>query len=78
MLGKDAELIFKGQAPQSRGVSSHFQKGTIISGQSLYSNRNMSTLCAQKVVFGDDALIDWNVSIRDCDGHKVYVDGACS
>ena len=78
MIGKEARVTFNGKASLSRGVSIRSQRGTIVFGQNFYSNCNMSVICSREIVFGNDVLLGWDISIRDCDGHKVYVDGVLS
>lgn len=78
LIGKDARVVFRGKTNLSRGVSIRCSRGRVEFGKNFYSNCNLSVICAESIRFGDDVLLGWDINIRDCDGHKVYVDGVLS
>jgi len=47
----------------------------LIFGKNFCANRNTFISCSKQIVFGDDVLLGWNVSIRDSDGHTLITDG---
>lgn len=75
LLNGNARVEFKGIANLSRGVTIRNTNGVIVFGDNFYANKNLTIICTNRVEFGCDALLGWEVSVRDCDGHKVYVDG---
>lgn len=73
LLGKKSKVIFNGRASLSKGISIRCSNGKINFGKNFYSNCNLSIICAEEISFGNDVLLGWNIDIRDCDGHTVYV-----
>lgn len=41
-------------------------------GNDFYANRNLTIQCEKQILFGDNDLLGWNVSVRDTDGHRIY------
>ena len=74
-LGENAQLIFKGNAQISEGILIRSTNGKILIGNNFYSNLNLSIICANKIEIGEDVLLGWDINIRDCDGHFVYING---
>lgn len=66
---KQGEIIFKGQALFARGCAISISNGTLIFGENFFANKNFFVSCNNKISFGDDALLGWNVSIFDATGH---------
>lgn len=75
-LGEKARLVFHGRACLTQGASIRSTKGRVEFGDNFYSNCNLSVICSREVAFGDNVLLGWDVCVRDCDGHRVYIDGA--
>ena len=57
-------------------------EGTILSnegnlefGDNFYANVNCTIWCAERISFGRDCLLGWNVTVRDSDGHYVMENG---
>lgn len=69
------KAIFKGTATVADGASLFIDGGKVIFGSNFYSNCNMQIHCEKSIQFGNDLLMGWNVSLRDNDGHSVYIDG---
>ena len=68
----NGKVIFKGKAKFSSGVTLFNNTGTIIFGENFSANKNCFISCDNKIVFGNDCLLGWNINIRDSDGHKIY------
>lgn len=71
-IGKKGRVIFKGKANFSKGVSIRVDNGDLTFGDNFYCNRNCFFSCTGKVTIGDNALLGWNVNIRDSDGHDIF------
>lgn len=69
-LKKGSLLKFSGKAQFSRGVRIK-NKGVIAFGNNFHANKNCSISCTERIVFGDNDLLGWNVSLRDSDGHVI-------
>lgn len=74
-VGKAGKIIFRGKANLSRGISLRVGNGVLCFGDSFYSNCNLLVICSTSVTFGNNVLLGWDINVRDCDGHPVYVDG---
>lgn len=68
---KDTFIEFNGNAQFSEGITIYVNYGNIIFGNNFISNKNVFISSDEKMTFGDDVLIGWNVNIRDSDGHKI-------
>lgn len=68
-------VLFKGKAAFGIG-SSLRSEGNLVFGSGFNANRNTFISCTEKVVFGDDCLLGWNISVRDSDGHIMYENGS--
>lgn len=49
--------------------------GLVSLGDKFWSNSGLLISCSQSVIFGDETLIGWNVTIIDSDGHNIMADG---
>lgn len=67
-------VVFKGKASFASGTSLRVD-GKAIFGKNFSTNKNCFLSCTSRVVFGDDVLLGWNVTIRDSDGHQVLWNG---
>lgn len=67
----DGKIIFNGKCNFGEGFGIAVEGGTLIFGENFYANRNFMTECQEKISFGNDVLLGWNVSVRDTDGHSV-------
>lgn len=74
VLKRESKMIFKGRASIARGILIR-SSGVITYGCDFYSNCNLSLICAENITFGNNCILGWNVSIRDCDGHSVFQNG---
>lgn len=74
-IGKSGKVIFQGKANLAKGVSLRVGNGTLQFGDNFYSNCNLLVICSKSVYFGKNVLLGWDINIRDCDGHPVYVNG---
>lgn len=78
LLTDKATVEFQGRARISKGVTIRNTNGRVIFGDNFYANKNLTIICSEQVTFGADALLGWEVNVRDCDGHKVYVNNKLS
>lgn len=69
-LKMGSTLIFSGKAQFSRGVRIK-NKGLIAFGNNFHANRNCIISCTNRIVFGDNDLLGWNIVLRDSDGHTI-------
>lgn len=65
------EIYFKEKAKFSNGITLYVNGGKIEFGNDFSCNKNCFISSDNKIIFGDDVLIGWNVTIRDSDGHKI-------
>lgn len=72
ILGKEAQLVFKGRAALASGFSIRADAGVMTVGADFSCNRNCFFACYQGITIGDRVLLGWNVNIRDSDGHRVF------
>lgn len=49
--------------------------GQLILGNDFKGNYGLEVMCREKITFGEDCLIAWNVTVADGDGHSLYMDG---
>lgn len=69
------KLILEGSAIFGQGSSLRLN-GILRIGKNFRANQNTFISCTSPLSkIGDNALLGWNVSIRDSDGHMVFVDG---
>lgn len=71
-LENGSVICFKGRASISKGFSIR-NNAYIEIGEDFYSNCNLSLICNKKIVIGKECVFGWNVHIRDCDGHPIYI-----
>jgi Acetyltransferase (isoleucine patch superfamily) len=73
-IGKDSKLKVCGSCRISKGSTVKVFDGAELSfGDKFSSNADMIISCASKIIFGDDCLLGWKVSIMDNDGgHQIY------
>lgn len=71
---KDGKIVFYGTANLSKGLFVRVG-GRLEIGDNFYANSNLSVICSASIKFGKNVLIGWNVSFRDCDGHKILKNG---
>ena len=74
-IGRSGKIIFEGSATIAEGLNIFIDKGIIKIGKNFYANRNIELQSENRIEFGDNCLLGWNVSIRDTDGHKLIKDG---
>jgi len=68
------KVVFRGSAGFSKGI--HIRtSGYLEFGCHFSANVDCFISCSKRVVFGDDCMLGWNVTVRDSDGHTVYIDG---
>lgn len=67
-------ITFNGTANFAEGCSIR-NNGNLSFGNNFGAGKNCFISCADEVSFGDDVLFAWNGTIRDSDGHTIYVDG---
>lgn len=68
------KVVFKGKASFASGTSLRVD-GKATFGKNFSTNKNCFLSCTENVVFGDNVLLGWNVSVRDSDGHPVFYEG---
>ena len=67
-------VSFNGRANFGEGFSIRCN-GNLTFGDNFGGGKNGFISCADEISFGDDILFAWNGTIRDSDGHTIYVDG---
>lgn len=72
---KSAKIVFKGDAVIARGALLAVDKGTLIFGKGFSANNNLYISCNDKIEFGDNVMIGWEVKIRDTDNHTIMHEG---
>lgn len=65
---------FEGKASFSAGISLR-NAGELTFGNGFWSNKNCTIWCSNKIVFGENVLLGWNVLFRDSDGHLIIDNG---
>lgn len=68
---KKGKIIFEGNAKFSNGIVLYVNGGKLNFGDNFSSNKNCFLSCDNKLIFGQNVLLGWNVTIRDSDGHKI-------
>ena len=71
-ISSSGSIEFKGRASFAIGMSIRIDDGNLVIGNQFFSNKNCSISCSKRIVIGDNALLGWNVTIRDSDGHAIY------
>ena len=71
---KGGKLIFNGKANLAYGIKIYNNSGTIEFGKGFSANKNCFLSCDEKITFGNDVLLGWNINIRDSDGHTIWTD----
>ncbi|MCC8041989.1 MAG: acyltransferase [Oscillospiraceae bacterium] len=65
-------IIFDGKCNLGKGVRISCSKDAKIEfGNNFVNTAKMTLVCVKSVVFGDDCLVSWNVTIMDGDTHKI-------
>lgn len=64
------EVIFNGKATLGKGCSIR-NNGILEFGDGFSANKNCFISCSDKIIFGKDVMLGWNVAIRDSDGHYI-------
>lgn len=78
-IGESSKFIIKGTCRMAKGVRLKlFDNSKIIIGNHFTSNANLLISCANKVIFGDDCLLGWNITIMDNDGGHTIINEGCS
>ena len=69
----ESKIVFHGRARLEKGFSLKADGGaTIELGNNFSANSYFFASANDLIKIGDDAVIGWNVSIRDVDGHCIY------
>lgn len=69
------KIVFNGMCTVAEGFNLYVNSGTLKIGKHFYANRNFKVQCEDCIELNRDALIGWNVQIRDTDGHDIIYDG---
>ncbi len=68
-FAKNSKLIFRKNVEIACGTTIKIGKNaTIAFGEDFFCNKNCNIVSEERIEFGDEVLIGWNVSIRDNDG----------
>ena len=74
-IGNSSKIIIKGTCRMAKGVRIKlFNDSTLIIGEHFTSNANLIISCANKITFGDDNLLGWDITIMDNDGGHSIID----
>ena len=71
-IKNNGKMIFNGNTTIGDGFNILIDGGLLEFGENVYINRNIQIQCENKVSFGINNLVGWNVKIRDTDGHHIY------
>lgn len=75
-LDEGAKLIFHGMTVISEGSVLRCDKDSIIEfGKNFYCNKNCFMRSSDRIVFGDECSLGWNVQLNTNDGHIVKHNG---
>lgn len=69
-IGNEGRLTIRGGATIGRGTQI-IVDGHLTLGKNFYCNANCIINAGKQVIFGDDALLGWNVTVIDGDGHTM-------
>ena len=72
-LGTEAKLHFYGDAQFAAGCSLRVDCGKMEFGNNFSANRNCNITCTKGIKIGDNCLLGGGISLRDNDGHKLYI-----
>ena len=73
--GENAKVVFKGWAVIARGALLAADNGTLIFGRGFTANNNLYISCNDRIEFGDNVMIGWEVKVRDSDNHTIMQNG---
>ena len=71
-IAQGGSVTFEGRANLCEGSVLRIEGGCLIFGDGFNSNKNCKFWCDHGVTFGKSCLLEWNVSIRDGDGHAIF------
>ena len=73
---ENGKMIFNGTSVFASGCTlSVSNGGTIEFGEGFAANKNFVVSCNEHLVFGDDVMLGWNITVFDANGHSVYKNG---
>ena len=68
------KIIFKGSAMFARGSSVRVDpEGELTLGEHFSCNKNCFLAAEKRIVIGNNAMLGWNVNIRDSGGQSIYL-----
>lgn len=73
-IANGARIVFKGRAKLSSGISIRIDAGEVIIGDDAFFNANCMMRCTNRIIFGKELLVGWNVSFITDDGHSYFID----
>lgn len=73
--GESARVIFKGYAVIAQGALLAADNGTLIFGKGFTANNNLYISCNDRIEFGDNVMLGWEVKVRDSDNHTIIHGG---
>lgn len=73
-IGENASVVFEGEATFGRGIQL-ICDGNMFFGSDFYCNAGCVINCGKEIRFGNRALLGWNVTILDGDGHAITQNG---
>ncbi len=71
---QNGTITFNGKANFAEGCSIR-NNGNLMFGDNFGAGKNCFISCSDEIIFGDDILFAWNGTIRDSDGHTIFMDG---
>lgn len=74
IIGQNGKIVFQGNAFIASGTSIRVDDGICTFGTGFSCNTNCFISCTEKVAFGKNCLLGWNVNVRDSDGHTIVID----
>lgn len=75
-IDDEASVVFSGKTMIGRGCDILIgKKSKVFFGKNFSAGNNFYISSNASVVFGDDVLLGWNISVRDSDGHCLIENG---
>ena len=74
-IGKKSTLTINGTCRMAKGINMKiFNNANLYIEDGFSSNANLVISCANKIIFGKDCLLGWNITIMDNDGGNLILD----
>lgn len=71
-IADGGSISFNGRASFCEGTVMRVDGGYLEFGDNFSCNKNCAFFSRQDIVFGDNCLLGWNVTLRNSDGHTIF------